>query len=241
MPPVLFISDLHLHPSRPNITRLFLDFLAGRARKCSSLYILGDLFEFWIGDDDDRGIYDPVVEGIRKLTVAGIPVMFMHGNRDFLVGDRFAEQTGLVLLPDPELVVISGTGILLMHGDTLCTDDKDYQSFRQEVRSAAWTERVLNMPVSERLEYFHTLREASRKSIAEKAMDIMDVNRQAVRNVLEDSGADVLVHGHTHRPGMHDVRLHDRMARRIVLGDWYSSGSVLELADGEFKLETIHP
>jgi len=237
MQPVLFISDLHLHSSRPDITRLFIDFLQNEAGEASALYILGDLFEFWIGDDDNREEYGEVIEQLKQLTSTGTPVYFMCGNRDFLVGEDFSKQTGCIILDDPSVINLFGENVLLMHGDTLCTDDQDYQAFRAEVRSEAWQANVMSMPIDERIEYFQSLREASRKSIQEKATEIMDVNQTAVEKSMRDSGVSTLIHGHTHRPDIHHFLIDNQPARRIVLGDWYDQGSVLVCDEAGFRLE----
>lgn len=237
MQPVVFISDLHLHSSRPDITRLFFDFLADEARQTSALYILGDLFEFWIGDDDNRDDYRGVIEQLQVLTSSGTPVYFMRGNRDFLLGDIFAHKTGCILIEDPTVIELFGEKVLLMHGDTLCTDDTAYQAFRSEVRSAEWQNRVLDMPVDKRIDYFQSLRETSQKSIQDKAVDIMDVNQTAVETAMKDAAVLILIHGHTHRPHIHHFELDDQPARRIVLGDWYTQGSILWCDESGCRLE----
>lgn len=238
MQPVLLISDLHLHVSRPNITELFLKFLKEEAGKADALYILGDLFEFWIGDDDPRVDYIEVIAQLQLLSGSDTSVYFMPGNRDFLVGDSFSRQSGCTLLNDPTQITLFGKKVLLIHGDTLCTDDHDYQEFRLEVRSDEWRTRVLAMPVDERIEYFDSLREASQASIQEKASDIMDVNQSAVETAMLNADTLTLIHGHTHRPAIHDFLLDGQPAKRYVLGDWYEQGSVLVCDKDGFRLET---
>ena len=233
----LFISDLHLDSSRPDITQLFLSFLAQEAATADALYILGDLFEFWIGDDDTRPDYQPVIQGLRQLTDSGVTAYFMHGNRDFLAGKLFAKQTGCTLLEDPSVIDLYGEQVLLMHGDTLCTDDTAYQAFRAEVRSARWQNRILGMSLEERIAYFQTLREASQESIRKKPAAIMDVNQHTVETLMLDARITRLIHGHTHRPGMHNFTLHGKPAMRIVLGDWYTQGSVLVATANDLRLE----
>ena len=237
MQKTLFISDLHLHSNRPDINQLFLQFLEQEASTADALYILGDLFEFWIGDDDIDGEYHEVIQALRQLTNTGVPVYFMRGNRDFLIGECFAEQTGCTLLDDPTVIELYGERVLLMHGDTLCTDDVEYQAFRDEVRTAAWQERVLAIGLEERVNYFQTLREASQKSIQEKPQAIMDVNQGAVEAAMSDAQVTTLIHGHTHRPDTHHFSLDGQPAKRIVLGDWYEHGSVLVATEDNLRLE----
>lgn len=226
---ILFISDLHLCPSRPEINRLFFHFLAGPARAAQALYILGDLFEYWAGDDD---LNDPfnheVCAALHALTDAGVPVFFMAGNRDFLIGDVFAQAAGLTLLADPALLDIAGTPTLLMHGDTLCTDDVDYQRFRAQVRTAAWQRDFLAQPLPERKAQIEGLRRKSEVEKSAKSMEIMDVNQAAVVAAFREHDCTRLIHGHTHRPGHHRLDVDGRHCERWVLADWYSSGSYLE-------------
>ncbi|MGA7802826.1 MAG: UDP-2,3-diacylglucosamine diphosphatase [Gammaproteobacteria bacterium] len=222
-----FISDLHLDPGRPAITGLFLDFLAGPARSCQTLYILGDLFEAWVGDDDQSPTLQPVLDGLHACTAAGLPVFVMTGNRDFLIGDGFAARTGCRLLSDPTIIDLYGEPTLLMHGDTLCTDDREYQQFRQLVRDPAWQREFLAKPLDERRRMAAGLRETSRQRIAHKPAQIMDVNGNAVLSALREHGVRRLIHGHTHRPATHEFDLDGAAATRIVLGDWYEQGSVL--------------
>ncbi len=225
---VFFISDLHLCPSRPEINRAFLDFLRGPAREAESLYILGDLFEYWAGDDD---IGDPfnasVVAALADLSDAGTTLSLLHGNRDFLLGTSFVSNCRGALLQDPWLVQLYGRPTLLMHGDTLCTDDHDYQAFRSEVRSAAWQARFLAQPLARRKEQIEALRRASESEKQRKAPEIMDVNRGAVEAALRDNGYPRLIHGHTHRPARHEHPVDGKVCERWVLADWYHSGAYL--------------
>lgn len=235
MKPHLFLSDLHLHESRPQITELFFRFLNNEATQAQAIYILGDLFEFWAGDDANT--YPEVINAMHAATDNGIPLFFMRGNRDFLVGEQFALETGCVLLDDPAIIEIDGDPVLLMHGDTLCTDDTDYQAFRNEVRSKDWQDRIMSMPLPERMEYFQSLREASQKSIQEKPADIMDVNSMTVEKQMLAAHTHLLIHGHTHRQATHDITINKSPATRIVLGDWYDRGNVLfvnSLSDYQF-------
>jgi UDP-2,3-diacylglucosamine hydrolase len=236
----LFISDLHLGSERPAIVRLFLDFLATRARRADALYILGDLFEFWIGDEMAQlAPVAPIVAGLRALTDAGIPVHVMHGNRDFLLGAGFARVTGCQLLAEPARARFGGEEVLLLHGDTLCTDDIEYQRFRKMVRNPEFVRDFLAKSVEERAAIAQNLRETSQAAIAGKKPEIMDVNENAVRDTMRAQGVRHIIHGHTHRPAQHVFDLDGAPARRTVLGDWYEQGSVLEFADGTWRLESL--
>ena len=224
----LFISDLHLDGSRPETTAQFLRFLEEEARRASALYILGDFFEVWIGDDDDDPHHARVMEGLRALTAAGVPVFFMHGNRDFLVGRRFADRTGVRLLPDPKLVDLGGTPTLLMHGDTLCTDDLQYQKARRFLRNPLVQAIYLTLPLSLRRRIAAYARARSKADTAAKAEYIMDVNHTAVESMMTEHGVTRLIHGHTHRPAVHRFKsTGGRSMERIVLGDWYEQSSIL--------------
>jgi len=228
MPGTLFISDLHLDPERPAVTGLFLGFLATRAREADAVYILGDLFEAWIGDDDDAPLNLEVMQGIRACVDAGTPVYVMHGNRDFLLGDRFAARSGCMLLTDPARIDLYGTPTLLMHGDLLCTDDIEYLAFRGMVRDSGWQSALLAKPLAVRREMAADMRRNSREANAGKPESIMDVNPAAVRDAMTQHAVLQLIHGHTHRPGVHEMQIAGQPARRYVLGDWYDQGSMLE-------------
>ncbi len=223
----LFVSDLHIDPSDPAISRQFLAFLAGDARRSDALYILGDLFEAWLGDDDPDPAAREVIVALRALTDSGIPLFVMHGNRDFLIGRRFCAETGAVLLADRSVVDLYGEPVLLMHGDALCTDDTGYQRLRRILRNPAvlWTLRHLSLTQRRRLA--QRLRAGSRAHIGATAPEIMDVNAAAVAQAFRSAGVRTLIHGHTHRPAVHSLTLDGSPVRRIVLGDWYSQGSVL--------------
>lgn len=236
----LFISDLHLTAARPAITQLFLDFLAREARAAQALYILGDFFEYWIGDDAvEQAEYQPIIKALRALASAGTAVFLMHGNRDFLFGERFARESGCRLLADPSRIDLYGTPVLLMHGDTLCTDDVEYLAFRAMTRAEQWQREFLARPMAERDAIARDYREESRRSTAEKAPEIMDVTQAAVVAMLRDHGVRHLIHGHTHRPGDHVFDLDGAPARRIVLGDWYEQGSVLRCDPAGWKLARL--
>jgi UDP-2,3-diacylglucosamine hydrolase len=223
----LFISDLHLQGARPDITDRFFRFLETEAAEAEALYILGDLFEAWIGDDDPDEHNREVQAAMRRLTDAGVAGYFMHGNRDFLIGEAFAERTGFTLLDDPVVHELHGTPVLLSHGDAYCTDDVEYQAFRRQSRNPAWQQQVLAMPVEQRRALAGKARKESQAAMVDKAEDIMDVNAEAVAAALREAGVTTLVHGHTHRPAIHDLDLDGMPATRIVLGDWYEQGTVL--------------
>ncbi len=228
----LFISDLHLEDSRPHISDLLLRLLAGPAREAESLYILGDLFEFWIGDDVLTETARNVADGIRALSESGVPCYFMHGNRDFLIGASYAGMSGMELLPESLVIDLYGSPTLLLHGDTLCTDDVEYQAFRKQVRDPDWQAAFLAQPVESRLATARQARDASKQHMAGASMEIMDVNDKAVIRAFERHNVDRMIHGHTHRPAFHKHTLEDgREARRTVLADWYESGSVLWVSE----------
>jgi UDP-2,3-diacylglucosamine hydrolase len=235
----LFISDLHLDPARPDITQQALEFLARETQDTDALYVLGDLFEAWVGDDDPEPEKAHVVAALRKLADGGLPCYFMHGNRDFLVGERFAAASGCRILPDPTVTEVHGTPVILMHGDTLCTDDHEYQALRRMVRDPDWQRATLARPLAERMAMARQLRETSAAKSAGKAAEIMDVNQGAVEAVMREHGVYTLLHGHTHRPAIHRFELDGREAVRIVLGDWYTQGSALSWDDSGFTLHTL--
>ncbi|MFN2338092.1 MAG: UDP-2,3-diacylglucosamine diphosphatase [Gammaproteobacteria bacterium] len=239
MKPVLFISDLHLDPTRPRVSDLFLDFLAGEARAAAALYILGDLFEAWIGDDDPEPEHARVIAGLRATVDSGVPIFVMHGNRDFLLGDEFARRSGVQRLPDSVVIELFGTPTLLLHGDTLCTDDRAYQDFRAMVRDARWQRDFLAKPIHERQTIARQLRETSQRATREKPEYITDVNAAAVADCMRAAGVRQLIHGHTHRPAVHDFELDGQAARRIVLGDWYEQGSLLRCTSAACRLEIL--
>lgn len=227
--PVLLISDLHLCASRPHTTRLLLDFLGGPAREAQTLYILGDLFEYWAGDDD---LPDPhhqqVCQAFKALADSGTQVAVMHGNRDFLLAQAFAQAAGATLLADPYLTQICGHSALLTHGDTLCTDDIAYQAFRRQVRAPDWQQAFLAQPLAARKAQIEGLRLRSEAEKSGKSEAIMDVNAEAVLQLLRSHGhPQWLIHGHTHRPGRHEIDDAGKTSTRWVLGDWYDSGNYL--------------
>ena len=228
-----FISDLHLTGDRPDIITIFRDFLHDEATQAEALYILGDLFEVWIGDDAIPVDMQPVISDIASLTTNGVPVFVMVGNRDFLIGKEFENMSGCTLLDDPTRIDLYGTPTLLMHGDTLCTDDVDYQEFRNMVRDPVWQTDFLGKPVEERLAISNHARQESVERTKEKPEDIMDVNPQAVEKTFRQHEILQIIHGHTHRPAVHELIIDDKATKRIVLGDWYNQESLLKVdADG---------
>ena len=242
--PTLFISDLHLDDARPQVTALFSRFVEGEARGADALYILGDLFEAWIGDDDPSDTGRIVAEALRGLSDSGVPVYFMHGNRDFLVGADYAARAGMALLHDPSVVVLHGRPVLLMHGDTLCTDDTAYQQFRAQSRDPRWQAQFLSGPLAARQAFAEQARAASRAHQAglreAGAMDaITDVAPRTVEATFRQFGIDTLVHGHTHRPAVHALDVDGRACTRTVLGDWHEQGSVLRVDAAGAALSTL--
>lgn len=226
----LFVSDLHLGPGRPTITAAFLDFLGRDARGAGSLYILGDLFDYWIGDDDlDDPLHRQVASALADLSRRGCTVRVMHGNRDFLLGERFCKAAGVTLLPDPSIVMAGGVRTLLLHGDTLCLDDLDYQAFRAQVRDAGWQEAFLAKPIEQRRVIAQGLRADSRTSQQAKTQTIMNVAERAVIEAFRSSGCERMIHGHTHRPARHEHVVDGRTCERWVLADWHARGSCLRV------------
>jgi UDP-2,3-diacylglucosamine hydrolase len=224
----LFISDLHLDPSRPEAIQLFDDFIREKAAKADQLFILGDLFEYWLGDDaSQHSGYQSIEESLAALACKKTRVYFMHGNRDFLVGQAFSSRIGGRLLPDPTVFRLAEMDVLLMHGDSLCTDDVAHQEFRAQTRVSAWQQNILSRSIAEREELARQIRMNSIKGNTEKAESIMDVNQAAVESVMHNNEVSVLIHGHTHRTAIHEFSLGDKAAQRIVLGDWYKKGNYL--------------
>ena len=223
----LFISDLHLEAARPEIGEQFLEFLKTEAESADALYILGDLFESWVGDDDPNAHYAEIKTAIRALTDLGIPVCFMHGNRDFMIGENFAVETGVTLLPDPYVLDIHGTQVLLTHGDAMCTDDIEYQKIRAMSRNPEWQAMMLQKSLAERQAFAAQARAASMAHGKTISDEISDVNAGAVEAGFREYGVSIMLHGHTHRPAVHQLEVDGQEAKRIVLGDWYAQGSVV--------------
>ena len=233
----LFISDLHLTEERPAANERFIAFLEKTARPADALYILGDFFEYWIGDDDLAEPFNAVVAGLLgELSKKGVQISLMHGNRDFLIGERFCAATGAELLEDPIVREVGGVKTLLMHGDTLCTDDVEYQGWRRKARDPAFQAQFLAKSLAERRLAVGQMREKSRQVVQEKTAEIMDVNDDAVREALRRHGVRRLIHGHTHRPRRHAVEVDGARCERWVLPDWYGRGGYLEVGRAGPKL-----
>ncbi|WON76137.1 UDP-2,3-diacylglucosamine diphosphatase [Serratia sp. UGAL515B_01] len=232
----LFIADLHLCAQEPAITAGFLRFLQREAMHADALYILGDLFEAWIGDDDPAPLHSEIATALKALQNAGVPCYFIHGNRDFLLGKRFAALSGMTLLPEAQVIELYGRKILIMHGDTLCTDDRAYQEFRQKVHNS-WIQRLfLALPLRWRLKIAAKMRERSQQTNRYKSEAIMDVNPQTVEQALLQHDAHWLIHGHTHRPAVHNLILPNGKAYRAVLGAWHAEGSMIKVSADAIEL-----
>lgn len=232
----LFIADLHLCSEEPAITAGFLRFLAGTAREADALYILGDLFEAWIGDDDPEPLHREIAAALRALVQSGVPCYFIHGNRDFLLGRRFARESGMQLLPEEQVLDLYGRRVLIMHGDTLCTDDAGYQAFRAKVHKPWLQTLFLALPLRLRRRIAARMRADSKAANSSKSMEIMDVNPQAVVNAMERHHVQWLIHGHTHRPAVHDLQANGQPAWRVVLGAWHSEGSMVKVTPDDVEL-----
>jgi len=235
----LFISDLHLEADRPEIGEQFLDFLDQEAADADALYILGDFFEYWVGDDDPDEYYASIKRSLRAFTDSGVSVFFMHGNRDFMIGEQFAAETGVTILPDPYPTELYGKSVLLSHGDALCTDDAEYQQMRAMTRNPEWQAMMLEKPLEERIAIAKQARAQSQERNKTLSESIMDVNPDAVRQIIAEYDVEILLHGHTHRPAIHGVDVDDRFAKRIVLGDWYDQGSVVRWDEDGLELSAI--
>jgi UDP-2,3-diacylglucosamine hydrolase len=219
---------LHLCASRPVINAAFINFLQNTASKVKALYILGDLFEYWAGDDDiDDVFHQQIISGFKKLSESGVKVFLMHGNRDFLIAEGFCQMAGITLLDDPTIIDLHGKKALLSHGDDLCTDDVAYQQFRTQVRDKEWQHEFLSQPLQARKKQIEAIRTRSEQEKTQKSLEIMDVNAEAVNALLGKYQPDLLIHGHTHRPNQHTIDLNGRLISRWVLGDWYEQGSYL--------------
>ena len=235
MPSTLVIADLHLSPEREDITQCFFQFLNNESNKHDALFILGDLFEAWVGDDDINPFTDSVANAIKHFSQT-TPVYFIHGNRDFLLGKKYAKRCGMVLLPEQFSTQIYGKDVLFMHGDQLCTDDIDYQKFRKKSRTWWWQTLLLMLPLSMRRKKAEDYRKRSIEQQSYKSQEIMDVNAKAVEQAVEQASAQLLIHGHTHKPNIHALK---QNKKRIVVGDWYTQGSVLTLTADHHELSYL--
>jgi len=235
---MLFISDLHLTPERPGMIEAFRAFTARQARAADALYILGDLFEYWVGDDGVEELgHAPVLDALQSLSASGTALYIMRGNRDFLLGDAFTDAVGASLLEEPTRIRVGDEDVLLMHGDSLCTDDVDHQAFRSMVNDPAWQRDFLSRPLAERRQIADDARRLSGDAKAAKSMEIMDVNAGTVSRTMREHGVRVLIHGHTHRPAIHTSAAGEPPTLRIVLGDWYEHASVLTVNGSGFRLQ----
>lgn len=225
----LFIADLHLEQDRQDISDLFCHFLKTDARKADALYILGDLFEVWFGDDNPCPFPTFIASQIKALSDSGVPVYYIHGNRDFTIGKRYAKQSGMILLPEAKVVDLYGNPTLIMHGDSLCTLDVAYQKFRKKSRTWWWKAIMLSLPLSFRQKMARDIREKSKEKKSDIDLTIMDVTQSEVELQMQRFGVTRLIHGHTHRPGIHHFEINDKKYERIVLGDWYEQGSLLKV------------
>lgn len=233
----LFISDLHLTPSRPDITESFTKFMDTQAVQADALYVLGDLFEFWIGDDDDSDFSIAIKNQFKALVESGVPCFFIQGNRDFLVGKRFEKETGMTLLDEICVIDLYGERAVILHGDTLCTDDIKYQAYREKVHKP-WLQWIYNrLPLSLKKKIVSKVQSDIGEEKKEKSLDIMDVNQEAVESVLVRHNTSLMIHGHTHRPNIHKFSVKGMECTRIVLGDWYEQSSILSYSKGSYSLE----
>ena len=234
-----FISDLHLCAEQSALTQLFIQYLNHQASNADALFILGDLFEVWLGDDMVLPEYQETISAIKKLTSSGVPVYVMYGNRDFLMRKQFEQLTGSQLINDPTIIDLFGTATLLMHGDTLCTDDSDYQKFRAMVRNPQWQNELLNKTPDERHALAKEYREISKAATGNKTNEIMDVNQEKVISTMQKYNVSQLIHGHTHRPDTHHFTIDGRDVSRIVLSDWNNCGYVLICDESGCHNQTI--
>jgi UDP-2,3-diacylglucosamine hydrolase len=232
----LFVSDVHLDTQAPQATAQFLDFLRGEAARAQALYILGDLFEAWVGDDDQDPEKERVSAALRALAARGVPCFVLHGNRDFLLGAGFCARSGCTLLNDPVVAEIDGEPVLLTHGDALCTDDHSYQELRSTVRAAGWQRRFLALPRAQRELLANEARAGSKRHTSRTIPVIMDVNPEAVAAAFRATGVRRMIHGHTHRPAVHELVVDGVPVQRIVLGAWYEQGSYLSCEAGSYRL-----
>lgn len=223
----LFVSDVHLDSRYRETAESFSRLLNGAAREVDEIYILGDLFEYWLGDDDDDDFKELCIDNLAALSRSGVQGFFMHGNRDFMISDGFAERSGFTLLPDPFTIDMNGTPLLLSHADLYCTDDVEYQAFRQQVRNPQWQAQMRGVSLEQRRKLAEDMQTASKSATAGKDLEIMDVNSDAIAAVMRESGVHTMLHGHTHRAAIHRFTLDSLPAMRIVLGDWYSRSSYI--------------
>ena len=233
---LLFASDVHLCADRPEAVSAFQAFLSGPVRRSRRLYLLGDVFDLWLGDDDDRSPHPQVEAALAGTVSAGVPVDLIRGNHDFLLGDAFAQRTGCRLVDEPHVIEVDGERVVLLHGDTLCTRDAEYQAFRRYARDPGHQRAFLARPMEQRMQEAARIRATSDSRTRLKAEDIMDVTDDEVARVIAEFGATRMIHGHTHRPAVHELDLEDAPSTRIVLGDWYDQGTVLVWDEAGWRL-----
>jgi UDP-2,3-diacylglucosamine hydrolase len=238
----LFISDLHLCDARPAISSAFIHFLKNEAVNAENLFILGDLFEYWAGDDDiDHPHHQSVIKALKALSTHGTKTFFIHGNRDFLIGTRFSKDAGITLLADPTIIELYGKKVLLSHGDDLCTDDVAYQAFREQVRNPKWQSQFLAQPLASRKAQIEALRIRSEDEKSGKPLMIMDINQTALEKLMiAQDYPPLFIHGHTHRPNVHHLNINHHQCQRVVLGDWYDQGSCLRLDQDGFQSVAVN-
>ena len=235
---IAFIADLHLTPQRPASSMWFDRFMNTTGQMISELYILGDLFEYWVGDDaSDQLGHKQTEAAIRAVADCGTEIYFIHGNRDFLVGQDFAQRTGCKLLPDPSVITLDGLQVVLSHGDYLCTDDVEHQKARSQMLTSKWKMAFLENPIDARIDTAESLRRQSEGEKKRKSMEIMDVNQGEVEKLMRQQDADILIHGHTHRPGVHQFNIDGKKKTRYVVGDWYTQNSALIYENQCFMLK----
>lgn len=238
IPFTYFISDLHLSADREDINQCLYRFLREQAPHADALYVLGDLFEVWIGDDDQNSFTLNIAKAFNALKQSGVPIYFIHGNRDFLIRQRFASQAGFTLLPEQVVINLYGEPTLIMHGDELCTNDIDYQNFRKKARSWWWPRIMLSLPLSTRRSLAKKGRASSKQKQSKLSQEIMDVSPEEVITYMQKFAVKKLIHGHTHRPAIHPIEISGQSAQRIVLGDWYDQGSILKVSATTIELKT---
>jgi UDP-2,3-diacylglucosamine hydrolase len=239
IPFTYFISDLHLSADRDDINQCLFQFLHEQASEAEALYVLGDLFEVWIGDDDINAFTLSIAKAFKTLSNSGVPVYFLHGNRDFLIRKEFAKKAGMQLLPEQQVVNLYGQATLIMHGDELCTMDIEYQAFRIKARGWWWPRLMLSLPLSLRRKIAKKGRETSQKNHSKLSAEIMDVTPEEVINSMQTYDVKRLIHGHTHRPAIHNLDIDGQDAQRIVLGDWYDQGSILKVSNNAVDLTVL--
>lgn len=234
----LFVSDLHLKAASPEVTRGFYRFLQERARQAEHLYILGDFFDYWIGDDDDEPLGPEVADNLKQLSDSGVNISIMHGNRDFLLGEDFARRAGARIIADPSVIDLYGRKALLLHGDSLCTGDTSYMAMREQFRNPDWQAQILAQPLLVRRALAEQLRQKSKTMNSVKADDIMDVTPEVVVELMAAHHVDLMIHGHTHRPQVHSLEVNGKPAQRMVLGDWHEKGWCIVADENRIELES---